>query len=442
MQTGNHPYLLLLLTAALLFANAVGLDAQRRRGGSPFSSQIAEKKVVPPDSLELARRDSLHRADSLFKADSASLMKESSITAPAFSTARDSVVEVFSDGRRLLYYYGDVSVTYGDMKLTSERMEYDMATGTVHAYGIYDSLNGVWKGRPVMTQGTKVYEMQDLRYNFNTRRSIISNMVTNEEDGILRGENIKMMDDGSINILGGKYTVCDAEEPHYYLKLYNAKVVTKPSQKIVFGPAHMVIEDVNIPVYLPFGFVPQRPKRATGLLMPSFGEETARGFYMRDLGMYFVFGDYLDLSVTGDLYSLGSWALDVNSRYRFTGNFSLTYSDDRTGEKGSADFTQSKNFGVRWSHQQDSKAHPGTSFSASVNFSSPSNSRYNSRSVSEALNNQVSSSVSWAHNFGGKANLSINALHSQNSRDSSYTFTLPRSTSASLLSTPSNASTG
>ena len=429
MRTGKYPYL--LIAAALLCLCAIESSAQRprRRDPSGFASQVAERKVVLPDSLELARRDSLHRADSLFRADSASLMKESSISAPAFSTARDSVVEVFTDGSRLLYYYGDVSVKYGDMQLTAERMEYDMATGTVHAYGVDDSLSGTWKGRPVMTQGSKTYEMEDLRYNFNSKKARITNMVTNEDDGILRGQSIKMMPDESINIMGGKYTVCDAEDPHYYLKLFNAKVVTKPSQKIVFGPAHMVIEDVNIPLYLPFGFVPQRPKRATGLLMPSFGEETARGFYMRDLGMYFVFGDYLDLSVTGDMYSLGSWAIDVNSRYKvnykFTGNFSLNYSDDRTGEKGSADFNETKNFGVRWSHQQDSKAHPGTTFSASVNFSSPSNSRYNSRSVNEALQNQVSSSISWSRNFNGKANLSINALHSQNSRDSSYTFTLP-----------------
>ena len=422
----------LLAAAALLclsFQEAAAQRPRRRTADSPYSSQVAEKKVALPDSAELARRDSLHVADSLFRADSAALMKQSSISAPAFSTARDSVVEVFSEGKRLIYYYGDVSVTYQDMKLTAERMDYDMSTGTVHAYGVYDSLSGEWKGRPVMTQGKKTYEMQELRYNFNSRKARISNMVTNEDEGILRGNSIKMMPDNSINIMGGKYTVCDADEPHYYLKLYNAKVITKPSQKIVFGPAHMVLEDVNIPVYLPFGFVPKRPQRATGLLMPSFGEETARGFYMKDLGMYFVFGDYFDLSATGDLYSLGSWAIDVNSRYKvnykFSGGFSLTYSDDRTGEKGSADFNETKNFGVRWNHSQDSKAHPGTTFSASVNFSSPSNNRYNSHSVSEALQNQVSSSVSWSHSFNGKANLSINALHSQNSRDSSYTFTLP-----------------
>ncbi|MBR0175656.1 MAG: LPS-assembly protein LptD, partial [Bacteroidales bacterium] len=398
-----------------------------------FSSQIAEKKVVLPDSLELARRDSIRIADSLFRADSAALMKSSSLRAPAFSAARDSVVENFVDGARMIHYYGDVKVRYQNMELTAERMDYDVTTGVVHAYGVYDSLLADWKGRPVMSEGGKVYNMEELRYNFNTRKARIKNMVTNEDDGILHGRDIKMMPDKSINITNGKYTVCDHEEPHYYLQLTAAKVVTEPSQKIVFGPAYVVIEDVKVyPLVLPFGFVPKRPKRATGILFPTFGEETARGFYMRDLGMYFVFGDYFDLSATGDYYTLGSWAIDLNSRYkvnyRFNGNFSLTYSDDRTGEKGSADYNRSTNFGVRWSHSQDSKAHPGTTFSASVNFSSPSNSRYNSHSVNEALQNQASSSISFSKSFGGKATLSLNALHSQNSRDSSYAFTLPNLT--------------
>ena len=433
MQLRKIKYL--FLAVAFFTAAAHDLDAQRpRRSREPaFSSQIAEKKVVLPDSLELARRDSIRIADSLFRADSAALMKSSSLRAPAFSAARDSVVENFVDGARMIHYYGDVKVRYQNMELTAERMDYDVTTGVVHAYGVYDSLLADWKGRPVMSEGGKVYNMEELRYNFNTRKARIKNMVTNEDDGILHGRDIKMMPDKSINITNGKYTVCDHEEPHYYLQLTAAKVVTEPSQKIVFGPAYVVIEDVKVyPLVLPFGFVPKRPKRATGILFPTFGEETARGFYMRDLGMYFVFGDYFDLSATGDYYTLGSWAIDLNSRYkvnyRFNGNFSLTYSDDRTGEKGSADYNRSTNFGVRWSHSQDSKAHPGTTFSASVNFSSPSNSRYNSHSVNEALQNQASSSISFSKSFGGKATLSLNALHSQNSRDSSYAFTLPNLT--------------
>ena len=386
--------------------------------------------VIPQaDSLRYSRRDSLRQA----RQDSLDLLHKSSLEHPAFSTAKDSTIEVFSDGHRIIYYYGDVSVDYQGMKLSADYMEYDMNTGTVYARGTQDPVTGEWKGQPQMTEGGKTYNMEELRYNFTTRKARISNMITQEADGILHGKNIMMLPDQSINITNGKYTVCDREHPHYYMSMTAAKVITQPSQKTVFGPAYLVVEDV--PLYfigLPYGFIPQRPNRATGLLMPTFGEETARGFYARDAGMYFVFGDYFDLSLTGDIYTLGSWSVDVNSRYKvnykFNGNFALTYSVDQTGEKGSPDFFQSKNFGVRWSHQQDSKAHPGTSFSASVNFSSPSNSRYNSRSVNEALQNQISSSISWSRNWNGKFNLSVNALHSQNSRDSSYSFTLPNIT--------------
>ena len=425
-----------------------GQDVRRNRnlrkvaesGLVPDSAKVvsAGNAIAPGDSLlglvdsTSHRLDSRRTADSTSRADSLSLLDKSSLSRPAFSGAKDSIRQDFSNGQRKMYYWGDVEVSYDNIKLKADYMEYDMATGTVFARGTYDSLAQEWKGQPEMTQGNQTFSMEEVRYNFNTRKARITNMITREDDGILHGKNIKMMPDKSINITKGKYTVCDLEHPHYYLKLSSAKVVTKPSQKTVFGPAHLVVEDVDLPIGIPFGFIPKRPDRATGLLMPSFGEESARGFYLRDAGMYFVLGDYFDMSLTGDYYTLGSWAANLNSRYmvkyKFSGNLAVNYSVDQTGEKGSSDFFQSKNFGVRWSHSQDSKAHPGTSFSASVNFSSPSNSRYNSRSVSEALQNQISSSVSYSKNWNGKFNLSINALHSQNSRDSSYSFTLPNIT--------------
>ena len=422
-------YIVAALALLLLFC--APSQAQRRPRGEQLRFGVRpEKKVVEPDSLELARRDSLHRADSIWKVDSVEMLGHSSLERPAFSSARDSIVEVFSDGHRLIYYYGDVSVTYDDIKLTAEQMEYDMNTSIVYAHGVYDSIKCEWVGRPVMEQKGKTYNMEEVRYNFETRKARITNMITTEDQGILQGRNIKMMPDNSINMTKGRYTVCDLDHPHYWLELELAKVITKPSQKTVFGPAHIVVEDVHIPfIGLPFGFIPKRPERATGLLMPTFGQEEARGFYLKDAGMYFVFGDYFDLSVTGDFYTLGSWGIDVNSRYKvnykFNGTVAFNYSNDQTGEKGTPEFFQTTNFGFKWSHSQDSKAHPGTSFSASVNFSSPSNSKYNSHSVTEALQNQISSSISYSHNWNGKFNLSINALHSQNSKDSSYTFTLP-----------------
>ncbi|MBQ7194801.1 MAG: LPS-assembly protein LptD [Bacteroidales bacterium] len=430
-------------------ASTLAQNDRRARRASARAREAAEASAAkdaaaailqdPTDSISLARmdslahaRDSVHVADSIARADSLELLGKSSINVPAYTTARDSVIEVFTDGQRLIYYYGDVNVKYDDIELTADYMEFDMNTGILYARGTLDTLTGEWKGRPVMKQGKSNYEMEELRYNFNTRRARIKNMVTNDADAILHGRDIKMLEDKSINIANGIYTVCDAPDPHYCVHMSLAKVVTEPTRKTVFGPAWMEVEGVQLPIGIPFGFLPPNPKRATGMLMPTFGEETARGFYMRDAGMYFVIGDYFDLSLTGSIYTLGSWAVDVNSRYKvnykFNGNFSLTYSNDQTGERGSTDFFQTRNFGLRWSHSQDSKAHPGTSFSASVNFSSPSNSRYNSRSVTEALQNQISSSISYSHNWGGKVNLSVNALHSQNSRDSSYTFTLPNVT--------------
>lgn len=455
MQFKKHTYNIILVSAlvALTGLTMFGQDVRRNRNLAKAAvshdvSQSEEAVVIDtaispqrPEGIDTlragldstaSRRDSLRRADSTSRADSLSLLEKSSLTRPAFSGAKDSIRQDFSNGQRKMYYWGEVEVSYENIKLKADYMEYDMATGTVYARGTYDSLSREWKGQPEMTQGKQTFSMEEIRYNFNTRKARITNMITREDDGILHGKNIKMMPDRSINITKGKYTVCDLEHPHYYLKLSSAKVVTKPSQKTVFGPAHLVVEDVDLPIGIPFGFIPKRPDRATGLLMPSFGEENARGFYLRDAGMYFVLGDYFDMSLTGDYYTLGSWAANLNSRYmvkyKFNGNLAINYSVDQTGEKGSTDFFQSKNFGVRWSHSQDSKAHPGTSFSASVNFSSPSNSRYNSHSVSEALQNQISSSISYSKNWNGKFNLSVNALHSQNSRDSSYSFALPNIT--------------
>lgn len=401
-------------------------------------SQLAEKpekaamdSVIAVSDSAIAAMDSIHRADSIAKIDSVKMLKKSSLEMPAFSVARDSIIEDFSNGKKMIYYYGEAKVTYGNMELTADYMEFDVDKNTIFARGTKDSL-GVITGMPTMTDGGSTYSMEEVTYNLTTKKAFINNMITQEAEGLLHGKNIKMMPDNSVNINNGKYTVCDHEDPCYYLHLTTAKVITKPSQKTVFGPAWAVIADVPLPLALPFGFLPKRPDRATGLLMPTFGEEASRGFYFRDMGAYFVLGDYFDLSLTGDLYTLGSWAVNVNSRYKvnykFNGNFSLSYSNNQTGEKGSSDFNQSRDFSVRWSHSQDPKARPGTSFTASVNFSSPSNNRYNSESITEALQNAISSSISYSKNWNGKFNLSMNLLHSQNSRDSSYAFTLPNVT--------------
>ena len=420
-----------------IFLAAALLTIPGLKGYAQDLSSLPDTLKLPrADSLGTARTDSLStpRTDSLgaARADSLDLLKKSSLERPAFSTAKDSIITDFTGGKRLVYYYGGATVTYQDMKLTADYLEYDMLNNTVFARGRKDLVTGEMTGLPEMTQGSQTYKMDELRYNFTSQKARVTNMVTKESDGLLQGKKIKMLPDKSINMRDGIYTVCDLEEPHYYLKLSMAKVITKPSQKTVFGPAWPVVGGVTVPIGLPFGFVPKKPSRATGLLMPTFGEEQARGFFMKDAGMYFVFGDYFDLSLTGDYYTMGSWAVNVNSRYKvnykFNGTLSFNYSNDQTGEKGSSDFVQSKNLGLRWSHSQDSKAHPGTTFSASVNFSSPSNNRFNAKSVQEAQQNQMGSSISYSHNWNGKFSLSVNAMHNQNTRDSSYSFTLPNIT--------------
>ena len=394
----------------------------------------AQDPVVlpPPDSLSAAVRPDTSailadvppaREDTLF------VQPKGAVDRPAFSSARDSVIEDLE--QNIIYYFGDVTAKYQDMELRADYMAYNTKMNIVYAKGSLDTITGVLSGRPQMTTGGKSYEMDEVYYNFNTRKSMIKNMATQQEEGKLIGSRLKMMPDQSINISGGQYTVCDAEHPHYYLKMTTAKIMTGPRQKTMFGPAYAVIADVPLPLIIPFGFVPEKPDRASGILMPTYGEENARGLYLRDFGYSFVIGDYLDVALTGDIYSYGSWASRLTSRYKkryaFDGSLSLNYSKDITGEKGTTSYAESTNFGVTWNHAQDAKARPGTSFRASVNFSSPSNNRFNSTSVSEALQNQASSSISYAKTWSG-VSLSLNMLHSQNSRDSSYSFTLPNIT--------------
>ena len=256
-----------LVAVMLLILSSFTVSSQddrrnRRLRRNSDREMVAADSTAPvlTDSM-IAVRDSIHRADSIHRVDSLSMLSKSSLDVPAFTAAKDSIVEDFSNGQQKIYYYGDVSVTYGKMKLSADYMEYDLKTGILYARGTTDT-SGTITGRPVMDQGGKSYTMDEVRYNFNTRKARITNMVTQEQEGILHGKNIKMMPDHSINITHGKYTVCDCEEPHYYLHLTAAKVMTRPTQKTVFGPAYPVIADVPLPIGLPFipRFLPERPR--------------------------------------------------------------------------------------------------------------------------------------------------------------------------------------
>ena len=432
-----------LTVCAIAFIAVQGICADAGQNLNSYldttKARIANLASATGTSLETQASDTLNSDTLNMVSDTLlqdSLINNSSLQEPIFSGGRDSIVKDFNvDGRKMIYYYGDVKVSYGDFELTSEYMAFDVDSKTVFAKGLPDT-SGTIIGQPIMKQGEKQYEMESVYYNFNTEKAKIKNMITQEAEGFLHGTYIKKMPDNSINIAKGKYTTCDHEHPHFYLQMTTAKVITDGgAKKTVFGPSYVVIEDVPTPFALPFGFVPQfAGGRSSGILIPTYGEEAARGFFMRGLGYYFVFGDHFDIAATGDIYSMGSWAGQLNSRYnkryKYTGNLSIAYQNDQTGEKGQPDFFQTKNFSFQWSHSMDPKARPGTTFRASVNFSSPSYNKYNNQTdIQTALQNQISSSISYGKTWAGTPfSLSINALHSQNSRDSSYAITLPNLT--------------
>lgn len=415
-----------LLLVLILFLSLFGRDAAAFN--NRWVSKLSQDTLKVGDTIRV--RDTIKVRDSLTAQDSARM--RGSLLFPAFSGAKDSIIEDFSGGKRMIYYYGDVTVKYGSLELKSAYMAYDLDTKTVFASGVKDTA-GILQGKPEMTEGRDKYTMETVYYNFDSKKARITNMVTQESDGFLHGKLLKKMPDNSINISGGKYTTCDHDHPHFYLQLTNAKMVNKPNKVTVFGPAFLVLEDVPTPFALPFGFVPNQPTRASGILFPTFNEEASRGFSAKGLGYYFVFGDHFDATLTTDLYSLGSWNALLTSRYKkrykYDGNMSVNYSLNQIGEQGSPDFYQSRDFSVRWSHSQDPKSRPGTSFRASVNFATPLNDRFNSYDIQQSLQNQISSSVSYGKTFADSPfSLSLNLLHSQNSLDSSYALTVPNIT--------------
>ncbi len=427
MRKGVIPVVIIIAAIFLWVGNYDRVYAY----GVPVGDTIIVAVPVP-DTVVASVSDTLVSSvsDTLTSADSVKM--RGSLLFPVFSGAKDSIIEDFSGGKRMIYYYGDVTVKYGTLEISSAYMAYDMDTQTVFASGIEDS-TGVLQGKPEMVEGMEKYTMETVYYNFESKKARITNMITQEAEGILHGTLLKKMPDNSINISRGKYTTCDHDHPHFYLQLTNAKIVNEPNRVTVFGPAYLVLEDVPTPFILPFGFVPNQASRSSGLLIPTFSDEAARGFALLGLGYYFVFGDHFDLTLTTDMYTLGSWNVLATSRYRkrykFDGNFSINHSVNQIGERGAPDFYQSKDFAVRWSHSQDAKARPGTTFRASVNFSTPMNDRFNSYDIQQSLQNQISSSISYGKSFPDSPfSMSLNILHSQNSLDSSYAFTLPNLT--------------
>ena len=354
--------------------------------------------------------------------------KKEPLDAPVEYEANDSIV--FTEGG-FAHLYGQSKVNYEKIELTSDVITMNMDSSTVYARGIVDS-TGVASGLPVFKDGDTPYESKEMRYNFKSKRGFINQIVTQQGEGYVTSEESKKGAENEIYLRHGKYTTCDDHEhPHFYLKLSMAKV--RPKKDVVFGPAQLVVEDVPLPIAIPFGFFPFSSSYSSGFIMPTFGDEMNRGFYLRDGGYYFAISDNMDLKVLGEIFTKGSWGLSTQSnyakRYKFSGSFNASYLVTKTGEKNMPDYMVTKDFKLAWSHRQDPKASPNSTFSANVNFATSSYDRRNLSSLynpQQYSNNTKASSVSYSRTFPSIGlNLSSTFNITQNTRDSSLSVTLP-----------------
>ncbi|MFB6318882.1 putative LPS assembly protein LptD [Saccharicrinis sp. FJH54] len=346
----------------------------------------------------------------------------------------DSIIMI---GTSEVEMFGNASVVYGETDLKAYYIWMNLDSSLIYARGRLDSTNTLIE-TPEFTDDGTTYKQEELTYNYNTGKALIKNVVTEQGEGFVTSETTKRINDDAFCMKNGEYTTCsNHEHPHFYLKMTKAKV--RPGKNIVTGPAYMVMEDVPIyPLFIPFGFFPFTKSYSSGFVMPSYGEENNRGFYLRDGGYYFALNDYFDLSTTGDIYSKGSWALRGRSnyrlKYRFNGSVNVSYINNVVGEKAlPGDYSATKDFSIRWTHSQDSKAAAYSNFSASVDFTSTSFEK-NSIGVESAVynpnylsRNQKSSSVSYSRTFPGTPfSMSSTLLASQNAADSSLNLTLPQ----------------
>ncbi len=347
-------------------------------------------------------------------------------------SSSDSMVMI---GSSLAKMFGDSKVTYGDIELQAENIEMNLDNNTVYASGAIDS-TGVLQGSPVFKNGSESYESETMSYNFKTERGYITNVVTQQGEGYLTGGQSKKMDNGEFYIQNGRYTTCDDHEhPHFHLQLTKAKV--KPNSNIVTGPAYMVLAGLPLPIAVPFGYFPFTEKYSSGVIFPTFGEDYNRGFYLDNGGYYFAISDNIDLALTGQIYTKGSWGLSARStyvkRYKFAGNFQASFLKTVYGEKGSPDYSTATNFQVLWSHTQDTKANPNLTFSASVNFSTSGYSRndVNSYYNNNFTENTKGSTINMTYRVpGSKWSFSTTASINQRSSDNTLSVSFPNLTAS------------
>lgn len=392
------------------------------------TDKSGEPDTTNMDSLQLAIYHHNKQVDDSIRLDSINRKKSGALDAPVTFSSEDSMV--YDAKSKVARLYGNSNVKYQNMDLSSDRIQMSLDSSLVRATGTADSTGAIF-GTPVFTMGQDKYESDTMAFNFKTKKGFIYNVYTEQEDGYLSSQHSKRDSSGVLYLEHGRYTTCDQPHPDFYIALSRAKV--RPGKDVVFGPAYLVVADVPLPLAIPYGFFPFTKSYSSGFIMPSYGDESSRGFYLRDGGYYFAMSDKWDLKLLGEIYTKGSWGLSVASnyrkRYRYNGSFFFSYQNTKNGDKGMPDYTEQTSFKLQWSHRQDTKSNPFSSLSASVNFASTSyernnlNSMYNPQSYTQSLR---TSSVNWSTSFSSLGmTISGSANLSQNMIDSTVSLTLP-----------------
>ena len=380
---------------------------------------VADSISIPADSIKATPVDSIDTPK-----------KKAAIEAKVDYRAKDSIIMA---GNHIIHLYGDANVKYQSMELTAEYIEVNMDSSTVYATFGLDSIGDEF-GYPVFKDGDSEYESKTMKYNFKTKKGYSTDGITQEGEGYITAGRAKKMEDNVMYMAGGKYTTCDNHDcPHFHLQVTKMKL--RHGKDVVAGPAYLVVADVPLPIALPFAFFPFTGSYSSGILMPSYGDEMTRGFYLRDGGYYFAINDYMDMAVTGEIYTKGSWGLSTRSsyrkRYKYSGGFNIGYLTTVTGDKG-IDYFKTNDFKINWNHSQDPKSNPYRVLSANVNFSSTSYDRNQLNSIynpSLYTSNTKASSVTYTQRFPDSPwTVSANMSASQNSKDSMVSVTLPSMT--------------
>ena len=387
-----------------------------------------KRDTTTMDSLELAIYKYNKVIDDSLRLDSINRQKKNGIDSPVEFSANDSLI--YEAGTGMAHLFGDSHVKYQNMDLKSEKIYMCLDSSLVHATGARDTLGNKF-GTPVFKMGSDTYERDTMAFNFKTKKGLIQQVYTEQDEGFLISELSKRNSNGELFLQHGKYTTCDAPHPDFYLALSRAKV--RPGKDVVFGPAYLVVCDVPVPLAVPYGFFPFTKSYSSGFIMPTYGDETERGFYLRDGGYYFAISDKMDLKLLGEIYTKGSWGVSAASnyrkRYRYSGSVLGSYQNTINGEKNLPDYSKQTSFKIQWSHRQDAKANPYSNFSASVNFATTSYERNNLTSMynPQAMTQSTrTSSVSYSTGFSSIGmNLNATMNINQNMRDSTIALTLP-----------------